>query len=277
MSKVGCTLLLVVMTAVSLQSHAFWFEVPSNNSTLSHHGRVEETERGLDPENIDILVWNIYKGGLLGWRIDLQRYMDGRDIVLLQEGILNKDMQAEFDASYKHQYTFAKSFLFKTTGHATGVATGAVVPPDSVEFQRSKGRELVGLSPKIVLINTFPLAGKRKDLMTINIHALNTVSWKKMGAQVLDALRVAKAHDGPVIFAGDFNTWSKKKEKFLMRAMKRAGFKEVIFHNGNERMHVFGRPLDYIFVRNLKVKGSDVLSDATGSDHKPLSATLSYD
>ena len=277
MSKVGCALLLVVMTAMSFQTQAFWFEVPSANSTLSNHGRVDETGHGLDPANIDLLVWNIYKGGLLGWRIDLQRYMQGRDVVLLQEGILNNDMRAEFDASRKHQYTFATSFVFKTSGHATGVVTGATVPADEVIFQRSEGRELVGFSPKMVLINKFPLAGKKQDLMTINIHALNTVSWKKMGAQVLNALRVAKDHDGPVIFAGDFNTWSKKKEEFLKRSMKRAGFKEVIFHNGDERMYVFGRPLDYIFVRDLRVKTSGVLTDATGSDHKPLSATLSYE
>src|SRR5690606_36680045 len=143
-----------------------------------------------------------------------------------------------------------------------GVVTGATVPADEVIFQRSEGRELVGFTAKMVLINKFALAGKKQDLMTSNIHALNTVSWKKMGAQVLNALRVAKDHDGPVIFAGDFNTWSKKKEEFLKRSMKRAGFKEVIFHNGDERMYVFGRPLDYIFVRDLRVKTSGVLTDA---------------
>lgn len=274
MSKVGCILLLVVIWIVNTPAKAFWFDIPSSADTLTRHGTIEEIQRELDPENINVLVWNIYKGGLLSWNIDLERYARHKDIVILQEGILNDAMRAEFDASKKLQYSFATSFVFKTSGHATGVVTGATLFPSDVIYQRSKGREIIGFTPKMVLLTKYPIRESDKELLVINIHALNTVSWKRVAAQILDALRVAKDHDGPVIFAGDFNTWSRKKEAFAMRAMARAGFTNVDFHNGHERMSVFGRYLDYIFVRGLAVKNSRVISEATGSDHKPLSANL---
>lgn len=275
MSKVGCKILLLVILTLSQPARAFWFEIPSENQTLSSLGRVEEMQRALNPDRIDLLVWNIYKGGLLAWRIDLQRFAYGRDLILLQEGILNTDMRGELDASNKHQFVFATSFIYKSSGHATGIVTGAVTPPNHIEYLRSDGRELLGFSPKMTLITKYPLRNMNQELMVINIHALNSVSWKKMAAQIIPALRIAGDHPGPVIFAGDFNTWSKRKEAFVLRSMARAGFKSIEFSNPQDRMHVFGRALDYIYVRGLKAKKARVLSEAMGSDHKPLSATLS--
>lgn len=263
------------MMALSLQAQAFWFDIPNDNNTLSHLGRVEKLQRTLNPYKIDLLVWNIYKGGLLTWRVDLQRHAYGRDLIMLQEGILNNDMRAELDASKKHQFIFASSFVYKASGHATGVVTGAVTIPQETQYLRSRGRELVGFSPKMCLITKYPLHGMEKELMVINIHALNSVSWKKLAGQIIPSLKVAQDHDGPVIFAGDFNTWSKKKEAFVLRSMKRAKFEMVELENGKDRMHVFGRPLDYIFVRGLKSHHAKVLKEAMGSDHKPLTATLS--
>ncbi|MBH48571.1 MAG: hypothetical protein CME71_10425 [Halobacteriovorax sp.] len=275
MSKVTCKILLLVIMAFSFSANAFWFEIPNENQTLSSLGRVEKLQRALNPDRIDVLVWNIYKGGLLSWRIDLQRFAYGRDLILLQEGILNNDMRDELDASTRHQFLFATSFVYKTSGHATGVVTGATAIPSQTDYLRSDGRELIGFSPKMTLVTKYPLRGMDKELMVINIHELNSVSWKKMAAQIIPALRQAAEHDGPVLFAGDFNTWSKKKEAFVMRAMERSGFKPIELANPQDRMHVFGRALDYIFVRGLKARNGKVLVEALGSDHKPLSAILS--
>ncbi len=271
MSKSIQLVMLIVITFVSLPTHAFWFEIPSENQTITTLGKIESQRVSLDPSRINVLVWNIYKGGLLGWRIDLQRFTQNRDLVILQEGILNSSMKDELDASYRHEFTFASSFSYKSTGHATGVVTGSVATPTSTQYLRSKARELIGFTPKMTLITKYALDGLEQELMVINIHALNSVSWKKLAVQVLAALRVAREHEGPVLFAGDFNTWSRKKEAFVLRAMDRAGFNNTELKFAEQRMYVFGRPLDYIFTRGLKAKSAEVIFMATGSDHKPLS------
>src|SRR5690606_22481607 len=152
---------------------------------------------------------------------------------------LNNHMRPILDAGRTHRYIFATSFVYKSSKDATGVLTGSSVPANEYEYQRSLGRELIGFSPKIVLITKYPLENHAQELMVINIHARNSVSWKKMAVQVLNALKLAQDHDGPVIFAGDFNTWSNKKEAFVLRAMERAGFSNVEFPNGNTRMHLY--------------------------------------
>ncbi len=269
--------MLLVITAISFPSRAFWFEIPAESETITTLGKIETIKHSLNPNRINVLVWNIYKGGLLGWRIDLQRYTQFRDLVILQEGILNDAMREELDASHVHEFMFASSFKYKSSGHATGVVTGSVAAPTDVQYLRSEGREFLGFSPKMTLITKYALEGLDKELMVINIHALNSVTWKKLAAQILAALRVARDHDGPVLFAGDFNTWSRKKEAFVLRAMERAGFSNTQLQFSEYRMHVFGRPLDYIFTRGLKAKSAEVLFMAMGSDHKPLSAVLSVE
>lgn len=277
MTKSLQLVMLLVIAFFATSAKAFWFEIPNDVETITTLGKIEQMKPSLNPKHINVLVWNIYKGGLLSWRIDLQRFTQNRDLVILQEGILNDDMREELDASHRHEFIFATSFTFKSSGHATGVVTGSTAIPTDTQYMRSKARELIGFSPKMVLITKYALTGMTKELMVINIHALNTVSWKKLAAQVIDALRVAKNHDGPVLFAGDFNSWSKKKEAFVLRAMKRAGFENVNLKFQEQRLHVFGRPVDYIFTKGLKAHWAEVVVDALGSDHKPLSAILSVE
>jgi len=184
--------MLIVITFFSTSSKAFWFEIPNDTETITTLGKIEHMRPSLNPKHINVLVWNIYKGGLLSWRIDLQRFTQNRDLIILQEGILNNEMRDELDASHRHEFIFATSFTYKSTGHATGVVTGSTAAPIETQYMRSKARELIGFSPKMVLITKYALTGMTKELMVINIHALNTVSWKKLAAQVIDALRVAK-------------------------------------------------------------------------------------
>lgn len=275
MSKVGYVFLLLVMSMLTTKANAFWFTIPKDQDSINYLGRAEQqTHSALNPKHIDILVWNIYKGGLFGWEVDLERYSKNRDLVLLQEGILNQYMKPVLESGREHQYIFATSFTYRRSKKPTGVLTGANIQASTFEYQRSEGRETIGYSPKMALFTYYPIYNHAQELLAINIHALNTVSWKKMGAQILTALKIAKEHQGPVIFAGDFNSWSKKKTDFLFRTMERAGFDNVKFENGQERMLVYNYPVDYIFTRGLITKKARVLSEATGSDHKPLQATF---
>jgi endonuclease/exonuclease/phosphatase (EEP) superfamily protein YafD len=83
-------------------------------------------------------------------------------------------------------------------------------------------------------------------------------------------------HDGPVIFAGDFNTNMPAKVKFLMKMTGALGMQSLEFKN-DARMKTLGQIIDYIFVRGLHPKDSSVLGHLKSSDHKAMMAELALD
>ena len=66
-----------------------------------------------------------------------------------------------------------------------------------------------------------------------------------------------------------------KKMKYLREFERESGLAEVPFSNGNQRMKMFGRYLDYIFVKGVEVLDSHVFGDIEGSDHKAMSVKFS--
>ena len=81
-------------------------------------------------------------------------------------------------------------------------------------------------------------------------------------------------HDGPVILAGDFNTWTEEKTLSLKQMVRRLGLSEVSFSK-DERIRVFGNALDWVFVKDLSVEFSIVHGSVNGSDHKPMEVAFS--
>ena len=82
-----------------------------------------------------------------------------------------------------------------------------------------------------------------------------------------------------MFFAGDFNTRTKARTSYLMKAMSELNLTHVTFKNGDRRMvWKFTRNyLDHGFVRGLKVLSAEVLADARGSDHKPMVLELALE
>ncbi|MGL9734617.1 MAG: endonuclease/exonuclease/phosphatase family protein, partial [Symbiopectobacterium sp.] len=77
-----------------------------------------------------------------------------------------------------------------------------------------------------------------------------------------------KCHAGPVIMAGDFNTWSRQRIDALYQFASEIALREVRFID-DQRRRTFGRPLDFVFYRGLHVMQSSVLV-TQASDHNPL-------
>jgi endonuclease/exonuclease/phosphatase (EEP) superfamily protein YafD len=79
-------------------------------------------------------------------------------------------------------------------------------------------------------------------------------------------------HEGPIIFAGDFNNWSDARDALVDEIANRLGMTEVAL--GNDQRAVFlGRHFDHIFVRGIDVVKVAAVP-VTSSDHNPLRATL---
>lgn len=246
--------------------------IPKHKDVMTSIG--EPNRADLNPDSIRVLVWNMYKGQNETWKKNYEFLAHNRDILMLQEMYLDEKMKDTFEADVDHEYHTATSFIYREGNIRTGVATAGKVAPSSIFYQQSKIREPGINTPKMALFAMYPVAGSEKDLMTINIHAINFVSTTGLARQIKDIEEVMRKHDGPIIFAGDFNTWSKGKQRFIRLMASRHDLTEVKFKN-DTRMRTFGNVIDYVFYRGLTLKKERVWGELNGADHKAMEVVFS--
>ncbi len=95
---------------------------------------------------------------------------------------------------------------------------------------------------------------------------------KEYRSQLEAAAELIQAHEGPVIFGGDLNTWSDRRQATLDALTDELGLTAVSF-SPDHRTSRFGRPLDHLYVRGLTWQSSKTVQVVT-SDHNPLIVTL---
>ncbi len=272
--------LLLFFTLAPQEAKAWRFVIPKDNDVLKVLNDSESLDSVIPRDDIKVLIWNMYKAGKDSWATDYKKLIKGMDVLLLQEIFTVPKMNKVLLDDEERQYFLATSFKDKKENLArTGTATASRFRPVKVGWQRSYYREPIIRTPKMVSVAEYDLAGTDKNLLTLNIHAINFVSTRKLRHQVVAALELAKKHDGPVVFGGDFNTWSKKKLRMLAGEMHRYNFTEVKFPRlgkDDGRMKTFGNVLDHVFVRDLRIKKSKVYANIEGSDHKAMEVHLAY-
>jgi endonuclease/exonuclease/phosphatase (EEP) superfamily protein YafD len=221
----------------------------------------------LDSRAIRVLLWNINKEQDAAWERDLARFIEQSDIVLLQEATLRSSLRDMVERS-RLRWIMASSFMFGAED--VGVLTAARVAP--LEVCTLRALEPLIRLPKSAVIAWFRLTGSGRTLAVANIHAINFSAVDAYRSQ-LEALAGALAgHPGPIVFAGDFNTWNDARTGVLREISDRLGLIEIPFAT-DTRSLFFGRQLDHIFVRGLEMIESSSIP-VTSSDHNPVAATL---
>jgi len=277
MPAIKMILALVLTFNFSVSSYAKKNPMPKNSDVLKKFGRVNQKNK-LNPDKIKLFVWNMYKGDNPTWEKDYRYLWRDHDIFALQEMLLDKKMKRVFNTHKDTLYHSATSFLYTSRNNLeTGVATAATVPSTRTFWQRSKAREPIIKTPKMVLFTRYPIEGTKKQLLVANIHAINFVGAEKLADQIREAANEIKMHDGPAVFAGDFNTWSSNKVLVMFGILNKIGMRQVKFNpKHDKRMKVNGYFLDYIWYRDLEVLNSTVWGYIEGSDHKAMSAEFKY-
>lgn len=223
---------------------------------------------GLDPRAIRLATWNIHKEGDAGWEEDLVALSGGNDVVLLQETTLTEALR-EVLRKAELRWVMASSFAYGPDD--VGVLTAARVSPVASCTQRVV-EPLLRL-PKSAVVSWFALEGRTKTLAVANVHAINfSLSIDAYRAQLTALGDVLAAHDGPIVLAGDLNTWTAARRDAVDDVARRLGLNEVTFVD-DRRALFFGNQLDHILVRGLRVAASTAIA-VTSSDHNPIAATL---
>jgi endonuclease/exonuclease/phosphatase (EEP) superfamily protein YafD len=221
--------------------------------------------------SFDLLVWNMWKGRGRGWDNDFQALVQGKEVLILQESIFNSPFDPLFAGNDRFEWVMARSFIDSKTQACTGVKTGAVVKSLAQSFYASPDVEPLSRTPKMLLATSYPLAGTDKTLLVVNIHAINFVSIEKFARQMKQVVEAIGAHEGPVVLAGDFNTWNKARYNSLLTLADDMGLTEVKLTRKGNPAHL-NKHLDHIFYKGLRLESAEVLMNIRSSDHFPITA-----
>lgn len=253
---------LSLPTAPSVES-SVEFELPADDEVLQRTGFASATP---GPE-IRFLVWNVHKTtGGKEWVRDFGRLAAESDVALIQEGHLTPAMNEAIQFNRGFQWFFAVAFFYKGAG--TGVLSSSRWPTENVAWHRSPDREPVLKTPKMALEMTIPLADGRR-LLVVNVHGINFVTNAAFKRQILPLAARVKKHDGPVVFAGDFNTWNGVRLGFLHARMRDAGLLRIPLLNDSRRLK-----LDHVYMRGMTLVSAVLRDDVESSDHSPIQATF---
>ena len=222
---------------------------------------------GLDADNIRFLSWNIQKAQNTGWHQDLGKMANDRDLVLIQEASLEQGFIHSVNSA--NYWSFARGY--STSDQQTGVIT----------FSRSKPLTRCAFSdvepwlrtPKATSITEYALKNTPQTLVVVNIHAINfSLNLEGFRRQIVRVEKVLAKHQGPIIFSGDFNTWSVYRSKIVQQVVANLGMSELLFEH-DVRTRVFGQHLDHIYIRGLDSLKSSTMQVGS-SDHNPMFATF---
>jgi endonuclease/exonuclease/phosphatase (EEP) superfamily protein YafD len=223
--------------------------------------------RMLDSGSISVVNWNIQKGKNTAWVGDLAARNMGPDLLILQEASVKT--VAWQDLVPDHFSSFAEGF--GPNWSPSGVMTVSAAEPMTE-------CELVAHEPwfgtrKATLITEYGLSDSDDTLLVVNIHGINfTFGVDELAKQFAQARAVIDAHDGPVLFSGDFNTWRGQRAKVLEEMLSELGL-NALEYDVDHRKRFFGWALDHIYVRGLYSEHATTL-DSSASDHNPMAVRL---
>lgn len=224
--------------------------------------------QGLNPENIAFLNWNIYKGNGDNWQKDLSGFAQSHDLMTLQEALLDEELTALLE---RHDFDWVMNTAFHLNGTAAGVMT--VAGADAVHSCGFKVEEPLIQIPKSTLVSYYAIEGSKKRLLVANIHGINFTFGVSVYRQQLETLyETIKHHDGPMIVAGDFNSWSENRMMEVSELINKLSLSDIEY-SVNNKTHVFGNAIDHVFYRQLELVSSQVWQ-VSSSDHNPISVNF---
>lgn len=221
----------------------------------------------LPGDHVEVLSWNIQKASKPGWRRDLAQFGQGVNLAFLQEAQLQASIREALETPLYQSFVEG----YSTATMATGVMTlSTAVPSRSCGYTALE--PWLG-TPKATAVTYLPLEGREYPLLAVNLHAVNfALGIKEYRDQVNQIRDLVAVHPGPIIVAGDFNTWNERRQQLLDRFMTAHGLQAVQFPE-DQRTRVMGHALDHIYIRGLSPERADVVP-VSSSDHNPLRLRL---
>ncbi len=203
--------------------------------------------------------WNMHKRQGPRADAELADHARGADLVLLQE-----TTEPGTSPGLPDHVAQVVTFTRRRDARPTGVATASTAAPLDHQGSWSADREPFARTPKATLMSTFAFGGR--TLLVVNLHAINFRPDAALRRHLEPIGRRIAAHEGPVLLAGDLNTWSPARRRVVQAFAERHGLRAVSFGERAPR-------LDWILTRGLLPHAASVQRSRV-SDHDALRVRL---
>ncbi len=226
------------------------------------------------PWPLRVTIWNIFKGsGGEHFYNDLRLLCFESDLVLLQEALLSHRSMEELSLEGflgVHGCSYERADKLRD-----GVMTLARMQPLASPLRvLCKYPEPLLKTPKAALLTRYRVGPKPHEVLTVvNIHATLIRTTKRAQEELEHLIASLPLEEGPLIFAGDFNTFTPKYFRAVAESLAKIGLKYVSIPNDPRRGLDH---LDQLFVRGIEVSRIEVDTRIHSSDHFPIRATLSW-
>lgn len=224
-------------------------------------------------DTFSLLCWNVHKEmGQHRFNAAMHTLLEeyAPDLLLLQEAVLD-----HATARLLPHYSYAAAVNIGMRRKSFGVLTAAGTSFNTVKALRTVRRELRMATRKSLLITAHPL-GDGTELTLVNIHAINFVSASAFFHEMQRLLSELRGIDGPLIVAGDFNTWSRKRLAHLDDFAAEIDLRPAPLEEPHHIKHLFAKPLDHLYYRGLELLEARAFDTAEISDHNPLYARFRH-
>lgn len=266
--------IFALLAAATLLSYSMLFSVPPHPqlTTMTPQGVTQtvscyqqDSPQAIDANgHLNVLVWNLYKQNRDNWRSALDHFSAGRQLVLLQEASMDDALKAWIDQGDWNGNQVEAFKAFESTAGVLNLASE--LPQKACAYTELE--PWIRL-PKSGLYATYALSNG-ETLAVVNIHAVNfTYGTQEYQHQLAKLVAALQKHQGPMIIAGDFNSWSQARLQTIREALSGLGLQEAAYQPDHRRRFINGLPLDHLFYRGLNLNAAQ--SPATdASDHNPL-------
>ena len=220
------------------------------------------------PNTFRLCIWNWHKCTRPSWQTDFLNLCQQSDLFLAQEARFN-NRTCELLVQSGLQWHGAISFISPVKKIPTGIAAGCRAPAHTISAHIGAKEPILRI-PKMTMRLIYPLV--HTQLLVLNLHAINFTGVAPFKQTLQQAAQLLDRFPGPVIVAGDFNTWSQKRIEALRQKAGQLHLQEVSF-TPDLRTRYWQHPVDYLFIRGLGCLRAQAVR-LKSSDHHPLQATL---
>lgn len=234
------------------------------------HGAHPPRAHALTGTDFTLLNWNIHKAQHAHWPRDFARLSKEATLITLQEALLEERL-LEHIGQQAPYWGLAGAFHYRKG--TTGVLTASRV--QAVYHCALRSTEPLIRTPKTILISRFEIRDAPAPLLLVNVHGINFSLGTGRYREQLQALQeLLMQHHGPLIVAGDFNTWNKRRDARVQDMVRALSLQALPYAEG-ERSRILGRAVDHIFYRGVTVLEQRTAAQ-TSSDHHPIEVRFRF-
>ncbi len=239
--------------------------IPRQDPYLYHH------QHKMIDSTFSLLCWNIHKENLqhsFSTKLDSLLLNYSSDFLLLQEYKLPKNKPHRLK-----DFSYAMATNIETTRHTYGLLTASHFRFDAKQIERTHQRELLITTRKSMLLTSHSFCDGDM-LHIVNLHGINFVSYTSFEKELKKIESILKKYCGAMIVCGDFNNWSKRRIRALEDFKEVLSLQKALIQEEHHVKHIFSKPIDHIFYRELKLLKAEAIDTKKVSDHNPLYAVF---